>query len=193
MYKEICIDCETTGLNGKYNAPWQVAGVIRIDGEIKEEFDFKMNPGTEVNYDMKALAVSNVTMSDLQSYPQQALVFTKFMSMLRAYVNQYDSKDKFHFIAYNAQFDADFIRNWMSRNGNNWFGSFFWWPPHCCMLKAAEALKHVRPTLGNFKLGTVCAHLGIDFSDSDAHDGLYDIRKTIELYDLLEKGDNSDV
>lgn len=192
-YKELILDCETTGLNAKYNAPWQVAGAVRIDGKIEEEFNFKMNPGDNVNIDMKALAVSNVTLADLKSFPPQALLYGKFMQMLRRYINQYDRKDKFHFVAYNAQFDAEFIREWMTRNGNKWFGSFFWWPPQCVMLTAALKYRTVRADLPNFKLGTVCKYSGIDFSDSDAHDALYDIHKTIELYDLLEKGDNSDV
>lgn len=34
----------------------------------------------------------------------------------------------------------------------------------------------------NFRLGTVCQHAGIEFSEDEAHDALYDIRKTWELW-----------
>ena len=44
MKKLLYFDTETTGLDPVRNGIIQIAGIIVIDGEVKEEFNIKMQP-----------------------------------------------------------------------------------------------------------------------------------------------------
>ena len=63
-------------------------------------------------------------------------------------------------------------------------GSWFWTPPVDLMSAAAMLVGDERRQLQNFKLGTVCDHLGIK-PGGDLHDANVDVEMTIELYRLV--------
>ena len=92
-----------------------------------------------------------------------------------------------HFIAYNAQFDSEFMREWWKKADDPYFGSLFWNPPICVMQAAAWFVQRVRGALPNFQLGTVCESAGVGWDESKAHNAEYDIQKTHELYKYLSR------
>src|SRR5690606_4506813 len=102
MMKDLFLDVETTGLDPLVNAVHQVSGQIFIDGELVERFDFNVQPhkGSKVNMD--AIKVSNITMEDLRSYPDNFSVHRQLTELLGKYVDKFDKTDKFFFHAYNA-------------------------------------------------------------------------------------------
>jgi len=54
------------------------------------------------------------------------------------------------------------------------------------MQSVAWCLAEIRPTIPNFQLGTLCEAAGLGWDESLAHDALYDVRKTIDIFkDLI--------
>ncbi len=190
--KYLFIDVETTGINPYECAIIQLSGVFIINEEKKEVFDFKLKPFPGARIEEAALEVTGVSRDDLESYPEQYKVYEEFMSLLEKYVDPYNKQDKFFFVAYNALFDMDFIREFFKKNDNNFFGSYFWFPPIDVMMLACEKLKHQRQMLPNFKLATVAKHLGIELRPDMLHNALYDIELTLEVYKLVQNNTQND-
>ena len=125
---------------------------------------------------------------DPSKFISQDTFYKKLMSLLGKYINKFDTKDKFYMIGYNSHaFDAQFIRALFTRNGNSFFGSYFWNPNVDVMLIAMAACIGQRDKLPNFKLGTVARSLGIVIDEDRLHDGLYDVEVTSELFDILDR------
>ena len=182
------IDVETTGVNPYRCAIIQLAGIIEVSGDEVELFNYNIKPHDEAQIDDKALALQGdpaQVYEDIMSYPPSDEVFQKFEALLRSRVDPYDRTDKMHFVAYNAMFDAQFIRSWFKLHGNNFFGSFFFHPPLDVMVLTAEYLKATRSQLQNFKLETVCRHVGIEVSSDILHNAYGDIRLTKKLYEKV--------
>lgn len=108
-------------------------------------------------------------------------------TLLGKYIDKYDRNDKYHFIGYNARFDADFVRKLFEKNGDQYFGSWFWFPPIDVMNLAAVDLLKLRNTLPNFKLATVIEKYGIKSEEEkELHDAYTDVRLTQKLFNKLK-------
>lgn len=159
------LDIETTGLDHKKNRIWQIAGVIRINGKIKERFN-------------------------IENKKYESDVYHNFVSgVLRNNVNRFDKNDKMFFIAYNSRFDENFIRSMFDRNNNKFYGSYFYNPSIDVMqMGATYFLK--RPKIkrpDNFKLMTLSEYFGIKVKEDKLHDASYDAEITRALYNKLIK------
>ena len=185
MTKILLLDCETTGLHEKYNGVVQIAGIVKINGIEKERFNLKCRPFSADNFEQAALDVTKNTLEEIMSWPDPKDTYNQFLALLAKYVNKYSKNDKFFFCGYNAEFDMKFMRAWFTKNGDKYFGSWFWFPPICAMQAAAIHTQAIRHSLPNFKLETVCKHFGIAFNKAEAHDAFYDIAKTEELMKRL--------
>jgi DNA polymerase-3 subunit epsilon len=176
--KRIYIDVETTGRDFRTCAIHELAGMIQVGGEI-ETFNFKMRPKDGATYDIPEdhPYLKPIRPQDLVDYPDQREIYQQFKTLLGKYVDPYDKLDKFHVIGYNVNFDIDFLRQWFVDNGDQYFGSWVWFPPIDVMILASTALAPVRHELLNFKLTTVYQYLfGESFEDS--HEALADIIAT---------------
>jgi len=179
-------DLETTGVKFWKNGIHQISGAIRIDGEIKERFNFYVKPYKDAIIEDEALAVGNVTKEQIMQYPDMKEVYSFLISMLSMYVDKYDKKDKFHLVGYNnASFDNQFFRAFFVQNNDNYFGSWFWSDSIDCMVLASNKLKGLRPQLENFQQRTVAKFLNIDVDESKLHDANYDIDICMQIYDLV--------
>ena len=187
--KLLFIDTETTGLDDQTCAMWQLAGIIEIDGKIETEFNIHMRPNPDQNINIGALEATNVTFENImRASKSQYEGYNEFMYLLDSHINKYDTSDKFFMVGYNSHsFDSNFIRQFMKIHDNVYYGSYFWHPNIDVMLVAAYAAMADRDKLPNFKLGTVCQSLGITFDEKEAHDALYDVKKTKEIFELLRK------
>ena len=159
--KELWIDVETTGLSPYKNFVHQIALIVVIDGEIKEEHDIKIKPprGTIIN--KYALEVGNVTIAQLEEYPDHSVGYKKVIEILSKYVDKYNKQDKFTFHGYNCHFDVRFVRALFLANGDNYYGSWIWSNNIDIMVLAGQRLKEERKSMKNFKLGTVAEYLNI--------------------------------
>jgi len=185
--KLIYVDVETTGIPCPVSGLIQLAGMIEIDGELREDFDYSIRTFPSDIISDEALAVNGITRKQIQKYDPPERVFRQLIDLLDKYIDRYDRTNKFHFVAYNAEFDADHLRAWFEKNGDKYFGSWFFHPPLDVMGIAAVVLMNKRPTLPDFKLATVAKALGLDVDTAKTHDALYDIRLTRQMFLLLLK------
>lgn len=186
--KLIYIDTETTGANPRgpnAHDVVQLAAIVEIDGVVVERILLECAPFNPNNYEPEALSITGVTMEELMQRPDPTVTFKKFTDMLHRHRNKYDKKDRFFFVAYNAQFDYQVLIEQAKKAGDEWFMTNFWSPPICVMMTAANLLMPVRDQMPNFKLQTVCKFCEIEFSENKAHDALYDLGRTSELYKKL--------
>jgi len=183
--KLIYIDTETGGIDYPESALIQLAGIIEIDGEEKDSFNYNIKPFPGDKVEDGALAVNNVSREDLSGYEDPKSTYRTFIQLLGKYVNKYDKTDKLHFVAYGAGFDAGHVRAWFEKCGDKYYGSWFWWPPIDVMGIAAYAMMKQRHEMPNFKLMTAARAAGIEIDDSKLHDAMYDIEITRELWRAL--------
>lgn len=194
--KIIFIDVETTGVIPERNGLTQLSGCVQIGDEVKESFDYFLRPFPKDEIEIAALEVTgfdrrqfllpdhpNYLAVEGQNFEDPRDIYDRMAAMLGKYVNQYDKGDKFQFVGYNAHsFDMPFMRRFWEKNGNRFFGSWFWYPCLDVMLIWAQILQPVRAELSNFKLATVAKHCGIKVDATRLHDSQYDIELTRELW-----------
>lgn len=185
MSKTIYIDVETTGLNPQKNAITQIAGIVEIDFEERERFNFLIQPHKDAEISDYALKITDKTVEELMSYPTPKTQYNNFLAILSGYVNKYKREDKFYFIGYNARFDMDFIRAFFEKQGDKYFGSWFFFPPIDVMNMAAVDMMVRGKRCKDFKLGTIAEHFGISLSNKKMHDAMTDIEVTKEMFEIL--------
>ena len=183
--KRVYIDVETTGVDCTKHGIIQLSGIVEIDGKEKERFDYRVRPFSDDVVDPEALKVSGNTVEGVMTFASTAEIHSKFTKMLCAYIDKYSRFDKFHFIAYNAGFDSDFVRKFLEKNGDKFYGSLFYYPAIDVMNTAAEYFLQVRSKLENFKLVTVAKALDMDVDESRLHDSMYDIEITMQMHKKL--------
>ena len=182
------IDTETGGVDPKKDALLQIAIEIFVDGEAKESEIFYAAPFDGDGVADGALEVNGFTRDQIKTFSPPMITHAKITRILGKYVNKYDPLDKFIFAGYGARFDVDFMRAFFKKNGDNYFGSFFFSLPLDVMSFVAEGLMigTVKP-MKSFKLVHVCDQLGIELGEG-AHDAMADIRATREVYSKLLEG-----
>jgi len=181
--KEFWNDTETAGLAPSSSALLQIAGQIIIDGDVKEEVNINLQPFPEDRISDKALEINGLKREDLFSPDRMtpAAGYQALMNILKKYVDKYEPKDKFQFCAFNARFDADFIRQFMKKNSDTYFGSWFWFPPIDIMQWCMLLWMDERHMMKQFTLKSCCEHMGLEWDDAQAHEAMYDIKMTREL------------
>ena len=179
-------DLETTGTSPFRNGIHQISGMIEIDGVVKEEFNYFVQPNPDAKIEESALQVGGVTKEQIMAYPPMADVYGKIVKMLEKYVDKFNKTDKFHLVGYNnAAFDNPFFRTWFAQNGDRYFGSWFWADTIDVMVMASYALAEHRGQLENFKLATVAAAMGVEVKTDDLHNAMYDIMLTKAVFDKI--------
>lgn len=179
--KRLFIDTETTGLDETKHGIVQIAGIVDINGSVEEEFDFTLKPIDGTLFETRALEVNGLNMSVINGYKPSETVFHLFRQLIKKYIDQYDTKDKFTFLAYNAPFDVKFVRQWFLNHGDKYYGSIFFRYPIDVASIAMEALIDQRPTMKNDKLETVMKMFGVN-PEGKLHDARTDIIATREVY-----------
>ena len=184
MKKIFYFDVESTGFNKIKNDIVQLSGIIEVDGEVKEKFNFRCQPFDFENVEQGALDITGLTIKDLKGYEKPQEIYKKLIKMLGRYVNKFDRDDKFYPAGYNVNFDVDFLSEFFKKNGDVYYGSWFNWRlidglPMVHFLDYAGKIN-----LSDHKLGTVCKHFGIDIK---AHDAMSDIEATRNLLVKIRK------
>ena len=81
--------------------------------------------------------------------------------------------------AFNARFDAEFVAQWFKRAGIFFPGACY---EALCSLHLARWASWGDPQPpADHTLSSVCAWLGVPLAAGDAHDGLADVRATVEV------------
>jgi len=181
--KKIYFDTETTGTHPVKNDIIQIAGVIEIDGQEKERFNFTCQPFSWENIDQEALDVHGMDEEKLKTFKKPGEVYQELKTIFTGHVNPYDRDDKFIVCGYNVKFDIDFLSEFFKKNGNNYLFSFFG------TVKDPLPILNYLKSIGkidseNLKLFQACEFFGIDIKN--AHDALADIEATKAI---IEKTD----
>jgi DNA polymerase III alpha subunit (gram-positive type) len=185
------IDVETTGTDRIANNLFQISGLV-TDGEtsgynLLDAFDFKFQP-LPGRIDAGAMEKTGMTPEKLAALPMDANeAFEKFIAVLSKHCDRFKKTDKLQFVAYNANFDSEFIREFFLKMNDKYFGSWFWTPAICVMQNSAMNLAEHRSKLPNFQLSTLCYAAELGWDEDKAHDARYDIFKTYELFKHLNK------
>jgi len=186
--KEIILDCETTGLMPNACGVHQLSGAILVDRKVKEVFDIKMDvfPNDKFIEGWNEAGHFSEEVIHKQQAPQEG--YREFTKLLSGYVDKFNKLDKLTMYAYNSPFDDAFIRAWFKKNGDKYYGSWFWFPNICVMRQAMVHLRDQRAELENFQLITVAKHLGIEIDEKEAHDALYDVYLTVSVLEKVDPG-----
>ena len=127
---------------------------------------------------------------DTKDFMDPRFAIVELKRFLRQKVNRFDPQDKLLFSGYNAFFDYTTLRAWFERQGVEFFGAFFWWPPFDVMTWAAKKLAPFRHNIPDFKLSTLAAFLGAQVDDKLLHGASYDIELTQFIHRTLEGADH---
>ena len=186
--KRFYFDLETTGTNPHKHGFFQLAAIIEMDGQIKEELNFWCVPDGEI--DKKTMEFHGLEMNEFEKekYLPQRKLYSLLRNVLSKYVDKFDKRDKFHMVGYNSHsFDVPFLRRFFENCGDKFFGSYFWHPSIDVMLLWADALQERRHTIANFKNSTLAKFLDITVDEEKLHEASYDIAVTRELYLLYRQ------
>ena len=186
--KTVFLDTETTGLDPKRHGIIQIAAIMDIDGVAVDRINLDIRPASCCACDPAALEVSGKTLEEIKAFPHEADQYRAFCEWLGKHVSKFDRNDKAFFSGYNSPFDAEFMRAFFDRNGDKYFGSWFWSGTIDVMGLALLKLRGERHAMQNFKLGTVAeAVLGGDVvaemtSKIGLHNAMTDIELTREIF-----------
>lgn len=185
--KKFFYDVETTGLDYKRCSIHQLTAWVEIDGVIVEKLNLHMKPHTKATIEPEALAVSKVTLEEIQAYPEFEAQMTVLITMLRKYVNPYSKGDKMFMIGFkNASFDDDFLKKAFDLYKSKFFFYFYASSIDVSCL-AAQYLMNIRSSMPSFKLSRVAKTVGIHVEDENLHDANYDVFLTREVYNVVSK------
>lgn len=185
MIKHCFIDLETTGLDPVKHGVIQIAGIIVVDREEKDRFDFTVRPHEMKIVESDALKVNKRTQDEIAGFRSPENVHVNLCDAFTWYVDQYECTDKMFFLGYNVRFDYDFLWQWFKDCGDKYFGSWFWNPPIDVMQAAIIYLQDRRAQMENFKLATVARELGIEVKEEELHDAMTDIELTKQIWDKV--------
>ena len=186
--KILYFDVETTGTSAYKNEITQISGIIEINGEEKERFNFRCQPTDWQNVDSKALEVTGIGLEQLRSYPHPREVMNELRALLTKYIPKYTKMgEKFYPAGHNVQFDLDFLNSFIKRHGNTdekkWGATTYqnWRSLDSRVFANFLAVEGHLP-LQDMKLSTLCDHYGIEIQ---AHDAMSDIEATKKLIEKM--------
>ena len=179
--KQLFYDLETTGLDARCHAIHQMSGLVVVDGNVVETFNFRVRPFAGAVVSQEALDVSGVTVEQVMQGESEESVFLKLTSILGKYDD--GSGDRFFLCGYNSlRFDDQFLEQFFRRNGCTRMSRYFWHGGIDVMVLASSHLAPVRHAMPNFKQGTVAKALGIVIDEGSLHDAMYDVNVCYEIY-----------
>ena len=182
MSKLFIFDVETTGLEASRHGIHQLSAMIVIDGVVQGEQHWNIQPFPEDAVNPDALSISGTTPEMLSGYSKPQQVYSQLSAWLNQYVDRYDKADKLFLCGYNnLAFDNDFLRAFFLKNGDKYFGSYFFSGGLDAMALATLHLMDVRGRMPNFKLATVAHYMGIDVNEEKLHLASYDLMLTYEI------------
>jgi DNA polymerase-3 subunit epsilon len=191
--KTVFFDLETTGIEPQKAAVIQIGAILDVDGKEVDNLNIKLKPHLGAHVDQRALDVTGLTMEQLM-YDEERLEFRegywKFMEFCGFKPGQrVYTRHRIHRAGYNILgFDNSFLQILGERSGDQYTYAKFHWPGIDVASIACAALRGRRQDMQDFKLMTVASFMDIGV-DGQAHDALFDVRVTRDLYyALMQEG-----
>ena len=180
--KRLYLDVETTGLDPVACGLTQMACVLEIDGKEMMSANFDIRPFEGAVVAKKALEVTGKSYDEVMSYPLEEVQFKVFLEMLKTYIDPMTYGDDFTLIAYNAEFDQNFMIAWFDRMGKKYSNYINY--------RKVDPLAFLRilhvEGLANLKSYKLLDVYNAIFDETfDAHDADADIKATIRVHKYL--------
>jgi DNA polymerase-3 subunit epsilon len=156
------VDIETTGGSSEYDRITEIAILIHDGKKITDTFITLVNPEREIPQYITAL--TGITNEMVAGAP-------KFYEVARRIVELTENRT---FVAHNAGFDYNFIRNEFRSLG------YRYQREQLCTVRLSRMLV---PGLKSYSLGSLCNELGIEIRDR--HRAAGDAYATARLFDIL--------
>ncbi len=180
------IDTETTGLSAERNEIVELAGIIIVGGEVKEEFSYKFKPQRLDTIQETALRVTGLTIEKLLAYPDDPKESLKEIDKL---LKKYAPVNELWTIgAQNTSFDLRFFSKWWDKHQSisaKLFYDTFSKNYIDLMATARLARKKNLYEFENLKLGTIIETVGVEF-EGKAHSAVADVKAAFKAYTILE-------
>jgi DNA polymerase III alpha subunit (gram-positive type) len=179
-------DTETTGTHLLNDDVWQIAGIVEEDGKVVDAINLKMQPRKIDRIPEKLYEMFGTTREEMLSYQPREVAFEKLIAFFAKHTDINTRDDSLIPCGHNAAgFDMGFFKKLFEEEFKHkkqtWQHLLDY---HCIdtMLFAQLcALSGVFPEAADsLKLNSVCEYLGIEFNEDEAHDALYDVKKTRE-------------
>lgn len=189
-YKVIWNDTETTGTE-KEHGLIQWSAKIFIDGVEKDKIDLKIQPFKDDKIEDSALEANHTSKDELFSSDRftPKVAHQAIVGLCARYVDKFDKKDKFIWKGFNSRFDMDRTRDFFTKLGDTYFGSWFWFPPADIMGLAIHILQRERVRLPDFKQKTVWEYLFPEqkdkYKEEEWHDAMFDIDRCRDIENAL--------
>ena len=170
----VVFDLETTGFSAEADRIIEIGAVKITDGKIVDKFSTFVNPQIPISFRIEKL--TGITDAMVLSAPTIETVLKEFLDFCGDAV----------LVAHNAEFDTSFIANKAQKQGitvNN------------TILDTVLLAQFVIPNLHNYKLDTLCKHLGVSLENH--HRAVDDAGATadafIKLIEMLKERDIFDL
>ena len=166
----VVFDLETTGLKKEVDKIIEIGAVKVQNGKITDRFSKFVNP--HVKLDERIVSLTHITDDMLSDADDADTVMPMFMDFIGDSV----------LVAHNASFDVGFVSRWTAEN------KLVFNPT---VLDTVELAKTLFRGLKNYKLDTVCEHMGISLENH--HRAVDDAQAAAEIFMgalplLAEKG-----
>lgn len=177
-------DTETTGIEVENSGAFEIALLFAVDGEIKEEKRFFLNPLTEkIKYGEEAGRIHGVSEEKIKSFETFNVVIPRIVTFITLSIARFCPNQKLVFAGYNCNFDWKHLKALFERCDYK-IDDYFYKQYDVFDLVKKASWKRIIPYLENLKLGTVCKSLGVELNN--VHTAIDDIKATrnlaIELY-----------
>lgn len=175
------LDVETTGLDKNFHEVIQLAGLVVVDNEIKEELFFNCKPKHIENIDPSSLAINKIKLEDLATFEDSTEVIRKIDAALKRHA---PINNTWTIVGQNPVFDYNFFEIWWKTNQVNsakLFRNTFNANVYDLITLAASFKMAGIYDFPNFKLATIIDTIGLKFK-GQAHNALSDIRATYEAF-----------
>ncbi len=165
------IDVETTGNSARFGKITEIAIVLHDGKRVVDEFSSLVNPECSIPYFITRL--TGITNEMVASAPRFCEIARKVVEMTEGHV----------FVAHNAQFDYNFIREEFARLSYDYSRDVL------CTVRLGRLLL---PGMHSYSLGKICEVLQI--RNSSRHRAAGDALATARLFEILcEKAGDSDL
>lgn len=146
----IAFDVETTGLNPKKDRIVEVGAVLFENGVEKGRFQSLVNPQMQIP--KEATKINGITNEMLLNAPEERDVYKKLCIFLGDAIQK-----KTIICAHNADFDMNFLREALSRNGMD---------ANIYFLDTLQVARELVENLKNYKQTTVAEHFEIEVKNA---------------------------